>query len=143
MKRKVLFICVHNSARSQIAEAFLNNLAKDMFEAKSAGIEPGRLNPIVVEVMKEKGIDISLNKTKNVELFINSKEKQDFVIIVCSEADSERCPIFPEEVEVLQWSFDDPSKFEGSYKEKLEKTRLLRDQIEVKIKEWISSFKNE
>lgn len=94
-KKRVLFVCVHNSARSQMAEAFLNNLGGDRFEAVSAGLEPGTLNPLVVEVMKEAGIDISQNRTKSVFDLFKKGELFSYVITVCDEASAQRCPVFP------------------------------------------------
>ena len=134
-KIKVLFVCVHNSARSQMAEAFLKQLSPDKFEVKSAGLEPGILNPLAVEVMREVGIDISKNKTKGVVDFFNSGEKFGYVITVCDEASAGKCPYFPGTIEVLHWSFEDPSEFKGTYKERLEKTRIVRDKIKARIEE--------
>src|SRR3990167_1894983 len=94
-KKRVLFICVHNSARSQMAEAFLNQMAGDRFEVESAGLEPGKLNPLAIEVMKEAGIDISQNKTKSVFDFYGAGKKYDYVITVCDESQSGQCPVFP------------------------------------------------
>ncbi len=94
MKKKVLFVCIHNSARSQMAGAFLNQICGDVFEAHSAGLEPGRLNPIVVEAMRETGIDISGNQTRAVLDLIKSGKMFAYVITVCDEAGAERCPIF-------------------------------------------------
>src|SRR6478672_6166189 len=94
-KQSVLFVCIHNSARSQMAEAFLNDLCGEQFEAQSAGIEPGKLNPIVVEAMGEIGIDISCNQTKSASSMLNSDQTFDFVVTVCDETSAERCPIFP------------------------------------------------
>src|SRR6516162_8600548 len=95
MKKRVLFICIHNSARSQMAEAFLNQICGEEFEAQSAGLEPGKLNPIVVEVMREIGFDIAQNKTKAVFDMIKFGQIFSYVITVCDEASAERCPIFP------------------------------------------------
>lgn len=134
---KVLFVCVHNSARSQMAEAFANFYGKGKIFAESAGLEPGTLNPYVVEVMKEKGIDISNNQTKSVFDFYKSGKKYNYVITVCDEASGEQCPIFPGVTERLHWSFEDPSTFVGSKEEILEKVRGVRDKIEQKVKEWI------
>jgi arsenate reductase len=134
MKKKVLFICVHNSARSQMAEAFLNHICGDKFEAHSAGLEPGRLNPTVVEVMKEVGIDISGSQTKSVFDTVKSGMLFTHVISVCDEASAERCPIFPGITTRLHWSFHDPSAFQGP--EKLAKTREVRDAIKAKIEQW-------
>ncbi|MDD5668507.1 MAG: arsenate reductase ArsC, partial [Candidatus Omnitrophica bacterium] len=94
-KKKILFICVHNSARSQMAEAFLKQKAGDRFEVESAGLEPGELNPLAIEVMREIGIDISQNKTKNVFDFYRQGKHYDFIITVCDESQAQRCPVFP------------------------------------------------
>ena len=140
VKQKVLFICVHNSARSQMAEAYLKQLASDRFEVESAGLEPGKLNPIVVEVMKEVGIDISQNKTKSVFDFFKQGKQYDYVVTVCDESQSGACPVFPGKGERLHWGFADPSQFKGSWEDKVKQTREVRNQIESKIKEWINSL---
>lgn len=133
-KIKVLFVCVHNSARSQMAEAFLNALAPDRFHAESAGMEPGDINPLAVEVMKETGIDISENKTKSVFDKYKKGELFSYVISVCDEAAAQRCPIFPGlKTRMLNWSLEDPAGFTGSQEEKLEKTRRVRDAIKDKV----------
>ncbi len=135
--KKVLFVCIHNSARSQMAEAFLNSLDIKGVTAESAGIEKGSLNPLVVEVMKEIGIDISGNRSKTVQEMIESNKKYDIVITVCDQASGERCPVFPGQVyKRLHIEFEDPSKVEGSHYEKLEKIRIIRDQIKEKIEEF-------
>lgn len=136
-KRKVLFICVHNSARSQIAEAFLKQLAGDRFEVESAGLEPGNLNPLAIEVMKEAGIDILHNKTKSVFDFYKQGKRYDYVITVCDESQAGVCPVFPGKGERLHWGFDDPSGFQGTLEEKMAKTREVRDEIKRRIIEWL------
>ncbi len=136
-KDKVLFVCVHNSARSQMAEALLKKMAGDRFEVESAGFEPRELNPTTIEVMKEIGIDISQNKAKSVFDFFKTGKLFTYVISVCDEASAERCPIFPGKTTRLRWSFADPSSFEGTYEEKLEKTRRVREAIREKIKTWL------
>jgi arsenate reductase len=136
MKKKVLFVCIHNSARSQMAGAFLNQICGDVFEAHSAGLEPGRLNPIVVEAMRETGIDISGNQTRAVLDLIKSGKMFAYVITVCDEAGAERCPIFPGVTTRLHWSFPDPSGFQGTHGEKLARTREVRDAIKEKIGQW-------
>ena len=138
-KKRVLFICVHNSARSQMAEAFLKQMAGDRFEVESAGLEPGKLNPVVVEAMKEVDIDISGNKTKSVFDFYKQGKQYDYVITVCDESQSGACPVFPGRGERLHWGFDDPSSFQGTCEEKLGKTRLIRDQIKQKIERFLLS----
>jgi arsenate reductase len=136
MKKKVLFVCIHNSARSQMAEAFLNELCGDEFEAQSAGIEPGRLNPIVVQAMQEIGIDISKSRTKGVTEFLQSGQRFAYVITVCDETSAERCPVFPGPTTRLHWGFTDPSSFQGSHEEKLRGTREVRDSIRAKVEQW-------
>ena len=136
MKTNVLFVCIHNSARSQMAEAFLNRCCEDEFHAQSAGIEPGKLNPIVVEVMAEEGIDISRNATKSVGEMIASGQQFDYVITVCDETSAERCPIFPGGTTRLHWGFPDPSQFTGTHDEKLAATREVRDTIARSIADW-------
>ncbi|MBN2482761.1 MAG: arsenate reductase ArsC [Candidatus Omnitrophica bacterium] len=138
-KLKVLFVCVHNSARSQMAEAFLKQLAGDRFEVESAGLEPGRLNPVAVEVMKEIGIDISGNKTKSAFDFYKQGKRYHYVITVCDESQSQKCPIFPNTLRMLHWGFADPSSFQGSPQEKLAKTRIVRDKIKETIEGWIKT----
>ena len=138
-KKRVLFICVHNSARSQMAEAFLKKYGGDRFEVESAGLEPGKLNPVVVEAMKEVGIDISQNIPKSVFDFYKQGKQYDYVITVCDESQSGACPVFPGKGARLHWGFADPSGFTGSKEERLAKTRDVRNQIEARIKDWISS----
>jgi arsenate reductase (thioredoxin) len=142
-KLKVLFVCVHNSARSQMAEAYLNMLGGDSFIVESAGLEPGILNPVVIQVMKEEGIDISHNKTKSVFDFFKQGKMYSYVITVCDEAAAEGCPIFPGICKRLHWSFKDPSTLKGNDREKLAETRIIRDQIKEKVKEWLQELESE
>jgi len=137
-KKKVLFVCVHNSARSQMAEAFLKESGGELFEVESAGIEPGKLNPIVVDAMREVGIDISKNQTKDAFQFLKQGRSFHYVITVCDESNGERCPIFPGVSQRLHWNFDDPSAFAGSYEEKLKRTRVVRDAIKAKIMQFLN-----
>src|SRR6202011_843509 len=136
MKPKVLFICVHNSARSQMAEAWLNSLCGEFFEAQSAGLEPGTLNPLAVEVMQEAGIDISRKKTQAVFDVFKSGQLFGYVITVCDDSNAEKCPIFPGPTKRLHWSFADPSQVIGTQKEKLAQVRKIRDEIREKIENW-------
>lgn len=136
MKTRVLFVCSHNSARSQMAEAFLNQLCGDELEAHSAGLEPGKLNPLVVEALQEVGIDISGNRTKSVLDFIKAGTLFAYVITVCDEASAERCPIFAGVTKRLHWSFPDPSGFPGTHEEKLARTREVRDTVRQKVAQW-------
>ena len=139
-KIKVLFVCVHNSARSQMAEAFLKQMGNEEFEVESAGLEPGILNPIVINVMQEIGIDISKNETKSVFELFKKGRTYDFVITVCDAAKAERCPIFPGLTKRLNWSFEDPSAFTGTVDEKLAQTRIIRDKIKLEIENFILRY---
>jgi len=140
-KQKVLFVCIHNSARSQMAEELLRKLAGDKFEVESAGLEPGKLNPIVVETLKEEGIDIKDKPTKAVFDLFKQGKMYSYVITVCDEASAERCPVFPGLCQRFYWSFTDPSKFQGTYKEKLAKVREVKEEIRAKLKEWIATVR--
>jgi arsenate reductase (thioredoxin) len=142
MKRKVLFICVHNSARSQMAAALLNKRCCEFFEAESAGLEPGKLNPLAVEVLREVGIDISQNKTRAVFDVFKSGELFTYAITVCDESEAEKCPIFPGVTTRLHWSFPDPSKFTGTPEEKLAQTREVRDKIDHQIRQFCTEHRN-
>ena len=139
-RTNVLFVCLHNSARSQMAEAFLNSLAGDKFFAESAGLEAGTINPYVVQVMKEVGIDISQNKTDSVFEFFKQGRLYAYVIAVCDEANAERCPIFPGVCKRINWSFANPAGFKGSDEEILAETRKVRDLIKLQIEDFINSF---
>jgi len=139
-KMRVLFICVHNSARSQMAEAFLKKFAGDRFEAESAGLEPGVLNPLAVKAMGEVGIDISANPTRSVYELLSQGQWYGWVITVCDESQAEACPIFPGVSRRQHWNFPDPAAFTGNEEEQLEQVRKLRDCIAEKIKEWLKEF---
>jgi arsenate reductase len=136
MKPKVLFICVHNSARSQMAAAWLNKICGDALEAQSAGLEPGNLNPLAIGVMQEIGIDISTKKPQSVFDVQKSGQSFRYVITVCDESSAEKCPIFPGPVTRLHWSFPDPSQVIGTPEEKVERVREIREQIREKIENW-------
>ena len=131
MKKRALFICTHNSARSQMAEGLLNAFYGDKYEGYSAGVTPTRLNSYVVKSMAEIGIDISRNRSKSIEEFRG--ENFNYVVTVCDSA-REACPFFPGE-EVIHKSFDDPSRFKGSEEEILKQVRRVRQEIN----EWIKS----
>ena len=138
-KKKVLFVCIHNSGRSQMAEALLRSVAGDRFESESAGFEPGTLNPTVVASLNEIGIDISQAKTKSVFDLFKQGRKYQYVVTVCDESSSERCPLFPGLVrDRLHWSFKDPSSFQGTPEEKLAQTHIVRYQILAKIEEFVA-----
>lgn len=135
-KLKVLYVCVHNSARSQMAEAWLNHLCGDRVQAESAGLEPGVINPLAVEVMREVGIDISRKETQGVFELFRTGRLFNYVITVCDGASAERCPIFVGVTKRVRWSFPDPSAVTGTHEEKLAQVRAIRDQIRRQIEEW-------
>ena len=139
-KIKVLFLCIHNSARSQMGEAYLKKFANDLFMAESAGLEAGTLNPFAIKAMAIDGIDISQNKTKNVFDFHREGKSFDFVITVCDEANASRCPLFTGPHKKINWSFEDPSSFTGTEEEQLIMTIKIRDQIKTAVLDFIHSF---
>ena len=134
--RTVLFVCIHNSARSQMAEAFVNAECAGSLRAYSAGLEPGTLNPNVVAVMRELGHDLSSNGTKSVNDDAVRARTYDYVVTVCDEASAEACPIVPTRGERLHWSFPDPSSFRGERDAVLARTREVRDAIAARVREW-------
>ncbi len=137
-KIKVLFVCIHNSARSQIAEALLKKIGGDRFDVQSSGLEPGTLNPLAVEVMREKGIDISTNLTKSVFDFFTSGTLFDYVITVCDGASAEKCPIFPGVTKRIHWSFEDPATLEGDHEARLAAARRIRDEIQTAVEDFVN-----
>ena len=142
IQHKVLFVCIHNSARSQMAEAFINQYGEGVLIAESAGFEPGKLNPNVVKLMNEIGLDISHKETQSVfDLFKKGMIYQ-AVITVCDAAAAEGCPIFPGMVKRLGWSFTDPSSFLGTEEEILAQTRKVRDEIKKQVIEFIEEAKH-
>jgi len=133
MKPKVLFLCTGNSARSQMAEGFLRHVASDKYEVLSGGIEPKGLHPLAVEVMKEIGIDISRQRSKDVRQMLGTPIQ--YVVTVCDNA-KERCPIFLGTYKFIHWSLDDPAAAAGGgEKEKLDAFRRARDQIIRNVEE--------
>ncbi len=126
MKQRILFLCTHNSARSQLAEGLLRQLAGDRFEVASAGTEATRVRPLAVEVMAELGIDISKQESKTLDRYLG--EPFDAVITVCDQA-AEACPVFPGARRRLHWSFPDPSKAAGTHEKQLGVYRQVRDDI--------------
>jgi len=139
-KIRVLFLCVHNSARSQMAEAYLKQFGEGKFEAESAGLEPGKLNPLAVEVMREDGIDISNNPTNDVFEFFKQGKRFHYVITVCDAGSSARCPVFPGMTKKIAWDFPDPSMFTGAHEEKLAKTRDVRNNIKTAVKKFVAEI---
>jgi arsenate reductase (thioredoxin) len=136
--KKVLFVCVHNAARSQMAEAFLNRLGKGLFIAESAGLEPGYLNPDIVDVMQEIGYDISQSPTKSVFEFYRQGKKYHYVVKVCDQINGQKCPIFPATLKVLDWNHEDPSQYSGDKNARLAQARILRDEIKHNVEEMIN-----
>jgi arsenate reductase (thioredoxin) len=126
---KILFLCIHNSARSQMAEAYMKKYGGEKFLVESAGLEAGKLNPLAVEVMREDGIDISKNETKDAFEFFKQGRTYQYVVTVCDEANAARCPNFPGVHKKISWSFMDPSALTGSHDEKLAATRQVRNKI--------------
>jgi arsenate reductase len=134
-KGKVLFLSTGNSARSQMAEAFLRHYAGNHFEVHSAGLEPESIHPFAVRVMEEIGIPLTGQRSKDVDEYVG-KLHFGYVITVCSHAD-DKCPIFPDISQRLRWAFDDPAAIEGTDEEKLLKFRQVRDQIRQRICGWL------
>lgn len=137
---KVLFVCIHNSARSQMAEAFLKGLGGPAYEVESAGLSPGSLNPLVVQAMAEEGYDLSGNAVKDVFTLFKQGRSYDLVIKVCDQSAGQRCPVFPAQKLSLQWDFADPSTFVGTEEEKLAQVRLVRDAIQHRIRQMVAVF---
>ena len=137
MIHNILFVCIHNSARSQMAEAFLNKYGHGQFIAQSAGLEPGKMNPTVVNIMLESGIDLSQKKTQSVFDLLKKGNAYNAVITVCDGASAEKCPVFPGKGKRITWSFEDPSSFKGSLEEILQHTREVRDEIEKAVLNFI------
>jgi arsenate reductase len=133
-RRRVLFLCTHNSARSQMAEGFLRALAGDRFEAASAGTEARGVNPLAVRVMAEVGVDLGAHTSKTLDRFTG--RPWDYVITVCDSA-NEACPLFPGTTTRLHWSFDDPSASRGTESERLAVFRRIRDEIKARIEGWL------
>lgn len=133
MPLKVLFLCVHNSARSQMAAAYLKKIGGADYEVFSAGLEPGKLNPLAIEAMLEDGIDISKNPTNAVSDYFQQGLSFDYVITVCDAASADKCPLFPGVHQKIAWDFPDPSRFVGSHAENLAQTVLVRDQIKQAV----------
>tara|TARA_B110000014_G_C20013284_1_gene525428 strand:- start:178 stop:636 length:459 start_codon:yes stop_codon:yes gene_type:complete len=137
--KSVLFVCIHNSSRSQMAEAFLKDLSNN-FKVDSAGIFPGKLNKLVVKSLKEVEIDISNNKTKSVESLLLNKTEYDFFIFVCSESQGQKCPIIPYKTTKIYWDIEDPSTLKGNENEKIVQIRKIRNKIKHKVQEFIAAF---
>jgi len=136
-KKRVLFLCTGNSARSQIAEAFLRKYGSDRFEAYSAGLEPKGINPLTIQVMKEVGLDISGQRSKGVGEYL-AKVNFQYLITLCDDAEK-NCPtVWPGVNQRMHWSFEDPSAYKGTEAEKLAKFREVRDLIKIRIQNWLA-----
>lgn len=133
----LLVICVHNSARSQTAEAYLKRLGGALLTVESAGLEPGPLNPYVVRALQEDGIDISGTRTQSVFDLYRAGRQYSHVITICSKEAAERCPIFPGTHEKLFWPFPDPASFTGTDGEIMENVRQLRDAIRERVSRFV------
>jgi arsenate reductase (thioredoxin) len=139
---KVLFVCIHNSARSLMAESSLKRWGGDHFDVSSAGLSPGLVNPMAVEVLKEWGVDLPRRQGQSVFELFKAGKLYDYVISVCDDSSAQRCPVFPGITQRINWSFEDPASFEGTHEEKLERTRRLRDRISRKVQEWVEEMKS-
>ncbi len=138
-KPVVLFLCTGNTARSQMAEAFLKKYAVERFEVHSAGYEPKSINPYTIKVMEEAGFDLSGQYAKGVRNFLGKRDIR-FLIIVCDQAEK-TCPkVFPGVLTRLSWPFEDPAAFSGTEAEKLDKFRAVRDQINHRIQAWLQEL---
>lgn len=137
----VLFVCVHNSARSQMAEAFLNRLGEGLFVSESAGLEKGTLNPYVIKVMHEIGFDLSQNQTKDVFDFFKQGKTYSYVIKVCDVINGQRCPVFPGALKDVYWNITDPASILGTEDEILAHVRLIRDEIKSRVVKFMSDNK--
>ena len=135
-RRRVLFLCTHNSARSQMAEGLLRQLAGDRFEVASAGTEATRVHPLAIRAMRDVGVDLSLHTSKTVDSLLD--RPWDYVITVCDSA-NERCPLFPGRTTRLHWSFDDPSQATGTEDERLDTFRRVRDEIRTRLGAWLTT----
>lgn len=135
-RRRVLFLCTHNSARNQMAEGLLRHLAGDRFEVASAGTEATRVHPLAIRAMGDVGVDLGLHTSKTVDSLLD--RPWDYVITVCDSA-NERCPLFPGRTTRLHWSFDDPSRATGTEDERLDTFRRVRDEIRARLGAWLAT----
>lgn len=139
-KIKVLFVCVHNSGRSQMAEEYLKRIGGELFEVESAGLEPTSVNPLVITAMKEDGFDLSKKGTQAAWNLFKEGKFYNYVITVCDRTHEKECPIFPKPFVQLNWSFPDPESFSGTENEKIEQMRILRDSIKTKIEQFVEEI---
>lgn len=139
--KRVLFVCIHNSARSQMAETFMNHYGEGEFIAESAGFETKPINPLSIAVMLEDGFDISDNRVDNVFDFYKQGHRYNYIITVCDEGAAKKCPVFPGVLHTIHWNFPDPSALKGTELENLEKTRYIKDEIKTRVIELIALIK--
>ena len=137
MKPRVLILCTANSARSQMAEALLRHIAGDRLDVYSAGTKPSVVNPVAIEAMRAIGIDISDQRSKHLNEFLDMPF--DYVITVCDNA-AETCPVFPGLAVRIHWSFPDPAAVEGSNADRLASFAQVRDALEKTLREWAAAL---
>lgn len=138
-KKKVLFLCTGNTARSQMGEAILRRIAGDRFDVYSAGLKPGEIHPLTIKVMEEKGYDMSGHRAKPLSEYLGKKHFA-YLVIVCDQA-NENCPaLLPGISKRIFMRFEDPAAFEGDKQAELDKFREIRDQIEERLKDWVKEF---
>lgn len=137
-KKRVLFFCVHNSARSQIAQAWLNHIGGILFEVESAGLEPTTVKPHAIAVMREVGINISENRTQSVFDVFKSGRSFHYVIALCDEVNAKRCPVFPGAPRLLHWDFPERPKLNNVEQEQMTHFRNVRDLIKDRVTTWIT-----
>jgi arsenate reductase len=138
-KKRVLFVCIRNSARSQMAEAFFNRLCCGPYVAESAGVEPGALDPLAVRAMAEVGVDISRSSTTSVSDLLREGRTYAHVVTVCEQS-ARACPVFPGGGSRVRWSFPDPATLEGSGEEKFSMVRRIRDEIRATVEAWCAEL---
>ena len=137
-KKRVLFFCTHNSARSQMAEAWLKQLGGSGFEAESAGLDPGTVKPLVIAAMQEAGIDISRNRTQSIFEVTKSGRRFDYVIGLCDAESAKRCPFFPGGARLLRWDFPERPKGTQAEQEQLAHFRKVRELIKDRVTGWLA-----
>ncbi len=140
-KERILAICVHNGGRSQMVEEYLRSFGGDLFDVESAGLEPGEIDPVVAALLKEDGIDISTKKTRSVFDLHRTGARFDYVIAVCSPDAYECCPVFPAEKKRLAWPFADPKEIPGSFEQRLELVRPIRDGIRDRVQAFVERYR--
>ncbi len=140
-KERILVICVHNASRSQMADEYFRRFGGDLFEVESAGIKPGVLNPVVVELLREDGIDITGKKPQSVHELHAAGARYDYVFAVCDPETRDACPIFPAEKKRIHWPFPDPSKIEGDFQQKLEQVRPIQHDIRRMVQAFVDGYR--